>query len=120
MKRDMDLVRRILLTVEATSERPTGVFSLPDVSDEVVAYHIEIMHGRGLLDAEDWGSNDTVGWYVSGMTWEGQEFLDAIRNDTVWNRVKERFKSEGVGFAIELIMAFAIQEGARRLGVRTE
>ncbi|MGH0418786.1 MULTISPECIES: DUF2513 domain-containing protein [Bacillus cereus group] len=24
----------------------------------------------------------------SSLTWEGHEFLDAIKNDTVWNNVK--------------------------------
>ncbi|EOV9525803.1 DUF2513 domain-containing protein [Bacillus cytotoxicus] len=29
-----------------------------------------------------------TGWIYSSLTWEGHEFLDAIKNDTVWNNVK--------------------------------
>ena len=38
---------------------------------------------------------DLVYARISGLTWSGHELLDNIRNDTVWNAVKEKSKNVG-------------------------
>ena len=61
MKRDLDLVRSILLRVEGAD----GALGLRDFSsdaytDDVVAYHLQLMENRGLIDAsftKDWSGS---------------------------------------------------------------
>lgn len=42
------------------------------------------------------------------LTWQGHEFLDSIRNDTVWNKTKDSFVSKGVSMTFELVKSAAI------------
>ena len=41
------------------------------------------------------------------LTWEGHEFLDAIRSDTVWNKTKKIFTEQGVSMTFELVKTVA-------------
>lgn len=87
MKRDMGLVRSVLLQVEAAEEPlELGMISHVGHSDAELAYHIELMRERGLIDADierAWGGT-VVGCTVAALTWDGQDFLDAIRSERVW------------------------------------
>ena len=88
----MDLVRSILLEVEA-AQRPLRIVELqPDGhSLPEVIYHVEIMRERGLLDASILrGKGDVLlRAEVSGLTWDGQDYLDAIRDERVWDKAMD-------------------------------
>ena len=95
MKRDMDLVRRILLDVEsAPREMNLGDFKYGGKTDNEVGYHIDLLVYHGLLDADvkkDWGG-DYILATVSGLTWDGCDYLDAIRDNTGWAKTKKAIK----------------------------
>ena len=99
MRRDMDLVRSILLQVEAADgSRESGELDFMGHTVEEVYYHIELMQQRGLIDAtikREWGGS-VVYASIGGLTWDGQDFLDAMRDDRVWSRAKKAIK-ESVG-----------------------
>jgi hypothetical protein len=42
------------------------------------------------------------------LTWGGHELLDAIRNDTIWNKTKESFLSKGLSMTFDLLKSVAI------------
>ena len=42
------------------------------------------------------------------LTWEGHEFLDSIRNDTVWKKIKDTVKEKGVQLSYEILKALAV------------
>ena len=87
MKRDMDLVRHILIKTEEAPE-PIEAQSLVrgKWDEELVSYHIDMMQSHGLVDASV--SRDYDGSYVDcvvdGLTWDGCDYLDAIRDDSIW------------------------------------
>ena len=95
MKRDMDLVRSILLQVEdADGGCESGQLEFMGRSQAEVYYHIELMQQRGLIDAtlrRDWNGG-VVYASISGLTWDGQDFLDSMRDDRVWARAKKAVK----------------------------
>lgn len=99
MKRDMDLVRRILLDVEsAPREVSLGDFDYEGKAENEVGYHIELLVHHGLIDAsvkKDWGG-DYILATVNGLTWDGYDYLDAIRDTKVWTKTKKVIK-ETVG-----------------------
>lgn len=37
------------------------------------------------------------------LTWLGHEFLDKIRNETAWNKIKNIVKSKGVDMSFDVI-----------------
>lgn len=97
MKRDMDLVREILLFVES---QPAEI-NLLDVAVELpgrdygsTVGHIQILEDAGLLIARK--SSDSAGtdWRVERLTWQGHEFIDSAKDDANWRRAKQHFGSK--------------------------
>ena len=88
----MDLVRHILLQVEAASESVgSGELDYLGHTQEEVYYHIDLMENRCLIDASiarEWGGR-IVNASISGLTWDGQDLLDSMRDDRVWARAKK-------------------------------
>lgn len=92
MKRDMDLVRSILKQTEL-ADKPLefGMIAHDGYSDAELAYHVELMQARGLLDAsitKAW-SGDVVHGRIEALTWDGLDYLDAVRSDRVWEKAKD-------------------------------
>lgn len=93
MKRDIDLVRSILIYVEnAADEVDADDMATERWPIEAVAYHVRLMAHHGLVDvsrdARDMNGN-TIELTVAGITWDGQDYLDSIREPKVWGRVKK-------------------------------
>ena len=100
MKRDLDIVRSVLLTAEA-ADRPVDESALLGCCGDMrrLAFHVELMHGRGLVDAAvsyDGFGEQPLSVEVRSVTWEGYDYLDAIRSPKVWARAKAVI-SEAVG-----------------------
>ncbi len=89
MKRDMNLVREILLTIEGhpTSEAPP--ITIPGRSEEETGYHVYLMIQAGLLEGIETMSKDGDGpeAEASNLTWAGHEFLDTVRDPSRWKDV---------------------------------
>lgn len=100
MKRDLDLVRSILVYVEKAGDEVDAEDLVTDIWPfETVAYHIRLMAHHGLVDLSDDTrdmNGETLSLAVSGLTWDGQDYLDAIRDPKVWAKVKKTVK-EAVG-----------------------
>jgi len=87
MKRDMDLVRQILLTIEARSADSCSVgVEIPSRSFHEVGDHLRLMEDAGLVDGVSMSSSSVT---CIRMTWQGYDFLEAARNDTAWNNAKD-------------------------------
>lgn len=89
MKLDPDLVRQILLKVE---EFPfDGSFHDVEIegrTDNEISYHVMLLHEAGLIEALDLSSHSGVCWRPKRLTYNGHQFLDAARSDTVWQKAK--------------------------------
>jgi hypothetical protein len=97
MKLDKDLVREILLQVEAYPH-PMGWVELnvPGHSAEEIAHHIELLDEAGFVEADDLTDTDGYDWRAKRLTYEGHEFLDTVRDGEVWRLTKETAKKTGV------------------------
>ena len=112
MKRDMDLVRDILLKVEKADRALTSddMHKLKQ-NDSLIDYHVELLTQHKLLDADithDW-NNDIVGLNIAGLTWEGRDFLEGMRNPTLWEKVKSTLKESGAFASFEVIKFACIE-----------
>ena len=93
MKRDLDLVRSLLLKIEA-EHRPMQMCSFteddfPNESSEEwnrVKEHFRLMSDAGFIES---GSLTSTSYNLRGISWAGHEFLDSIRDEEVWKRTKE-------------------------------
>ena len=50
------------------------------------------------------------------ITWDGYEFLEHVRSDTVWDRTTETLAQQGVGMAIDVIRSVDTQITLRLIG----
>ena len=117
----MDLVRSILLQVEAADgELETGQLDFMGHSQAEVYYHIELMQQRGLIDAtirRDW-SGSVICTSIAGLTWDGQDFLDAMRDDRVWARSKKAIR-DAVGSTTFDVVKKVCAEVATSMALRS-
>jgi hypothetical protein len=98
----MELIRKILLAVEQSSGKP-AVPAIDGYASEEIAYHSRPLLDARLITALDASSHDGEVYLITEMTWAGHDFLDASRNDTVWNKAEEIIKSKGGGFTLEIL-----------------
>ena len=54
-------------------------------SEQQVDYHLVLLRDAGFIGAKRGLSGD---WSISALTWEGHEFLDAVRDDGTWKKTK--------------------------------
>jgi hypothetical protein len=113
MKRDMDLIRAILLEVEKSPSLKGCGIEIPGRSREELYYNAQLAQEAGLIGARFLpGSTD---FHVLRLTYEGHEFLDAARNDTLWAKAKKTVTRdagvltlEGLKIALPILIRKAI------------
>jgi hypothetical protein len=108
MKRDMELIRKILLSIEATSQ-----IKMPEIegySDEQIGHHIYLLMQAGYVEGVESSSwDESIKKAIpTNLTWAGHDFLAACRNDTIWNQAKEVIKSIGEDVPIEVFKSVLI------------
>lgn len=120
MRRDDDLIRRIMLAVEAQAPGET-------VPSEELAETLERPHGHvveHLMMLEDVGWIETIDASTLGeparlierVTMPGHDFLAAIRKETVWREVLRRASPFG-SVPLDVMKAIATAEIRRALGL---
>ena len=117
MKRDPDLLRLILLAIEAEpAYHRDGHFrlSVPGYPEEEVQYHLALLGETGLVKVKDLGFNE---YFVTRLTWEGHEFLDAIRKDSIWNKAKGKALETTGAMGLNVLKALALQYARQAAGL---
>jgi hypothetical protein len=92
VKRDLDLIRKIMFEIEADPKLDGQLkrVMIPDYSTDEISCHIGLLEEAGLIHAVTLSGDDRREHYATGLTWQGHEFLDAIRDDTFWQRAKAK------------------------------
>ncbi|MFK7678742.1 DUF2513 domain-containing protein [Bacillus sp. Wb] len=104
MKRDMDLIRKILIQVEEKeNEYLEYLLPIEGYTEEEIQYHLRMISGQGLVNAH---YADNIG-RVTTLTWEGYEFLENIKNDTIWNKTKDVVKKNGGAASLAIMTELA-------------
>ena len=121
IQQDIDLIREIMLRVESTkalTERPD--FSFEDQPDDHVAFNIRLLINAGYLEGTAQGRADgSFLVHVSHLTMAGFDFLDTIRDDSVFDAVKDTIRANGLNIAMlhfKLIAEIGLAELRQRLG----
>lgn len=111
MKRDWETIREILARVEDSCGNGRLLKTTDFPTDRIweISYHIELLFDAGLISANMHRPSDggAPSFHVSRLTWDGHEFLDAIRSDTVWQKTKKSFVSGGISMTFDLVKSVA-------------
>ena len=118
MQRDMELIRQILLAIEATPnetlpEEPTITGS----SDRLVAYHLALLRQAGLIEMINYEGEHRIVYGQIGLAWQGHEFLAAARDSDIWQKAKTRLGGIFSTVTLALLQELLISEAKRRLGL---
>jgi hypothetical protein len=114
MKRDMELIRKMVLAME---DHPEG--HAPDAMDiegftgEQIAYHAYLIVDGGLATGtriDGFGSSGPE-VFLDHLTWAGHEFADLSRDESRWasamGTVKEKGGTVSVGVITQVLSAIA-------------
>ena len=75
------------------------------------------MAEAGLIEAKNTTTMQNFSWRPTGLTWQGHEFLDAVRNDTVWRKTTALIKEKGGSVPFEVIKALAVKVAGSLFGL---
>jgi len=101
----MDLARGILLSVEAEDNGKARVFER-EHEDASTIHHVKLLLGAGLLERV--GAVPSNERFKVHLSWDGHDFLDAVRDDGIWNKTQEQVAETGGSAEREVVKALAI------------
>ena len=115
MQRDMDLVRELLLQIEADPSLDGLRFkclSVENRDQREVAYIVTMLIENGFVTGQT-AMEDPL---VSGLSWKGHELLNDIRDPAIWKNVKENSK-QLASVSIAFMWEMAKAEIRKRVGL---
>ena len=121
MKRDMDLVRQILFEIERLCPSEAGRLETIEIENYdrfTIYYHLALLKEAGLVEVEEVKTmNMQNEFYPTRLTWEGHDFLDAARNDTLWKKAKAFMAEKGVGVSFDVLKGVLVLLAKEKLGL---
>lgn len=114
MQRDHDFIRKMLLDFEASDEfyLVAPLVMNPDPDDEKKHTHAELLCDAGMFEHVNEG--------VYRMTNHGHDYVEAIRSDTVWNKVKSGTAKAGgqtLDMMFNVAVALVTEQAKKHLGL---
>ncbi|PQA77634.1 DUF2513 domain-containing protein [Rhodoferax sp. TS-BS-61-7] len=111
MKRNFDLIRKLLFLFEERDR--SEVLELPEVDGylpEIIGYHLRLLYDAGFLRCESVKSSTSdrvIRVLPFELTWEGHEFLDKVRSEGTWNKIKSYSKDKGLSLSFSIVSELA-------------
>ncbi|MFU0524799.1 DUF2513 domain-containing protein [Gardnerella pickettii] len=111
MRRNMDLVREILIEV-SKSDKEVRASDIAEKSSkyslEEIIYNIKIMGEGNLINVYiDEREVGVVDAYIMDMTWHGNEFLDSISSNEIWEKIKNNFSDKIINIPFDILTSLA-------------
>lgn len=123
MKRDLDLIRSMLLKMESldSSYGTIRLYTFKDLCDDeaVLSLHIHLLLDAGLIEATDvvYTGDNVDDFLITRITFTGYDYLDAIRNESIWNEVKQKISSVGSSVSLEIVKELGVTLVKQHLGI---
>ena len=107
MKRDFELIRALLFNFEQKEngnlvETP----EIPEYNQSTINYHCRLLFDAGFLRCEPIRSSTSdrvIRVICSELTWDGHEFLERIKSDTVWRNIKNYAGEKGLALTFSVV-----------------
>ncbi|KXA19508.1 DUF2513 domain-containing protein [Gardnerella vaginalis] len=107
----MDLVREILIEV-SKSDKEVRASDIAEKSSkyslEEIIYNIKIMGEGNLINVYiDEREVGVVDAYIMDITWHGNEFLDSISSNEIWEKIKNNFSDKIINIPFDILTSLA-------------
>ena len=118
MKRDWDLIREVLLKIEEKADTVVAELDVEGFPPAEINYQLRLLYGADLIECvvAEYRDKDPTYWPKT-LTWEGHDFLDAIRNEDVWTKTKTTVEDKVGSVTFEVLKAIAIEIAKGMLGL---
>lgn len=124
MKRDMNLIKRLLVRIEQECHGDgIETFENDEVLNEEgydslqITYHAKLVWDQLLIDATEVGTSDGPGVAVKRLTAQGHDFLDAARDEMVWQKAMQKIGGPLAGIPIDVLRDLLIQYVRQKFGL---
>lgn len=120
MKRDLDLIRKLLLLMESHEHGyAPHELSIEGYTDEQVGFHVHLLGEAGLAVVADTThmSSDSPSAIPQCLTWAGYEFLEAAKDETLWGKAKDKVIKPAGGVAFTVLLEWLKAEAKTKLGI---
>lgn len=111
MKIDYSLCRDILLAVQdfpLPTVNNNDSINFPDINRLTIDYHIYILIQNGLLSGLNASSKSRDYLYLElALTHDGQQFVDLLSSDTIWNKVKDYAIQKAIPLTFDTLIHIA-------------
>lgn len=111
MRRDLELVRDILIQV-GEADGPVSAENLRgNRSYDLVAYHCMLLAQHGLVDLGEVEldmNGDCMSLVVNGLTWDGEDYLTAISDPSIWRKAKAEIAKVSKSVTFEVVKSTAV------------
>ena len=118
MKRDFELIRKLLFFFEAREK--SEYIESPDINGNestCIKYHCRLLYDAGFLRCEPITSSTSdrvIRVLGFELTWDGHEFLEKIRTDTMWKKINDYAFDKGIP------LSFSVVSGVAQHWIKTE
>lgn len=123
MIRDLDLIRNILLAIEANTN-PYNRLSVQNfVSDDydefMVSGHIKLLLDCDFIEASKIAICGQAfdDYIIKRLTMFGFDYLDSVRSDSVWDATKAKIKEVASGASLDVVKTVASSVILSALGI---
>jgi hypothetical protein len=118
MKRDQDLIRDILLRVEAGDAKTRVDLHFEGRDQREVMYNAGLLHQSKWVKGYDFSSTDRsdLDYALYDLTPEGHEFLEVARSESIWNQAKNQVKPLG-GVTLDILKSVLTEIMKKQVGL---
>lgn len=109
MKRNLELIRHILITIESSSKTRICIedFETAEYDAATISYHINLLLDCDYVDASKIPvcrcPYDT--FVVHRLTSQGHDYLDSVRDEHIWEQTKKQIGKVTSSVSLDVIKA---------------
>jgi glycerol dehydrogenase-like iron-containing ADH family enzyme len=120
MKRDVDVIREILLALELKGLHgllSASTVKVDGVEPDLIVYNTMLLMDAGYIVARNASTSMVKNYAIERMTHAGHEFLDAIREPNTWKATKAKILEIGGGTTLDVVKTIAVRLALKKIGL---
>lgn len=122
MKRNLDLIRTILLCLEEANPNElltVSSFVTDEYDEHTISLHIKLLLDCNYIEATPvrYISMQFDDFRISRITSSGYDYLDSVRNENVWTKTKEKISEVGESVSLDVVKKVASSTILTMLGI---
>ena len=122
MKLNYNCIRDILFYVENNTTFEKNAINIENLTEyfkdkyevDTIYYHIQKIAQTNLVDSVTWSDDEPED--IFSLSWEGHQYLDSIRDDSIWESVSEKIKPLK-SVPLQMIVPIATEFIKQKLGI---